>query len=144
MADGPLLCASGVTKTFGGLKALDNVSLSIERGAIAALIGPNGAGKTTFFNCLTGLARPDAGTIVFDGAPLRGLSPHVVAARGIARTFQNVRLFPTLSARDNVLVGGYCRERSGLLDAIMGAAHARDESRAAEHSAERTGPRSGS
>jgi branched-chain amino acid transport system ATP-binding protein len=137
MAHGPLLHASSVTKAFGGLKALDAVSLAIEHGAIAALIGPNGAGKTTFFNCLTGLVRPDAGTIAFDGATLTGLSPHAVAARGIARTFQNVRLFPTLTARDNVLVGGYCRERSGLFDAIVGAAYARDEARAAEQAAER-------
>jgi branched-chain amino acid transport system ATP-binding protein len=135
MDDTPLLHASGVTKAFGGLKALDAVSLAIDRGAIEALIGPNGAGKTTFFNCLTGLVRPDAGAIFFDGAPLTGLSPHAVAARGIARTFQNVRLFPTLSARENVLVGGYCRERSGLFDAITGAAYARDEARAAERTA---------
>jgi branched-chain amino acid transport system ATP-binding protein len=136
MAEGPLLHASGVTKTFGGLTALDAVSLAVERGAIAALIGPNGAGKTTFFNCLTGLVRADAGTIVFDGAPLNGLSPHAVTKRGIARTFQNLRLFPTLSARENVLVGGYCRERSGLFDAIAGAAFARDEARAATRSAD--------
>lgn len=136
MADGPLLHASGVTKTFGGLKALDAVSLAVERGEIAALIGPNGAGKTTFFNCLTGLVRADAGTIVFDGAPLNGLSPHAVTKRGIARTFQNLRLFPTLSARENVLVGGYCRERSGLFDAVTGAAFARDEARAAARTAD--------
>ncbi|MEW6683122.1 MAG: ABC transporter ATP-binding protein [Nitrospirota bacterium] len=137
MKDTALLDASGVTKAFGGLKALDAVSFAIDRGAITALIGPNGAGKTTFFNCLTGLVRPDAGTIIFDGAPLTGLSPHAVAARGIARTFQNVRLFPTLSGRENVLVGGYCRERSGLFDAIMGAAYARDEARASEQTADR-------
>jgi ABC-type branched-subunit amino acid transport system ATPase component len=136
MVAGPLLRATGVTKSFGGLKALDAVSLTIDRGAIMALIGPNGAGKTTFFNCLTGLVRPDAGTIAFDGAPLIGLSPHAVAGRGIARTFQNVRLFPSLSGRENVLVGGYCREQSGLFDAIMGAAFARDESRAAERIAD--------
>lgn len=125
----PLLQVSGVTKAFGGLTALDGVSVTIDRGAIAALIGPNGAGKTTFFNCLTGLVDPDAGTVVFDGAPVTGHAPHVVASRGIARTFQNVRLFPALSAHENVLVGAYCRERTGLFESIVGTPRARQEAR---------------
>ncbi|MFZ5862045.1 MAG: ABC transporter ATP-binding protein [Nitrospirota bacterium] len=133
---GPLLRAHGVTKTFGGLTALDGVSVAVERGMITALIGPNGAGKTTLFNCLTGLARPDHGSILFDGAPLDGLAPHAVADRGITRTFQNVRLFGALTARENVMVGAYCRERTGLLGSILKTAHARAETRDAEQAAD--------
>jgi ABC-type branched-subunit amino acid transport system ATPase component len=132
----PLLSARGVTKTFGGLTALDHVSVAIERGTISALIGPNGAGKTTFFNCLTGLARPDAGAILFNGAPLAGLAPHAVADRGITRTFQNVRLFGALSARENVMVGAYCRQRAGLLPSILRTANARAEATATEQAAD--------
>jgi len=114
----PVLETHGVTKVFGGLTALDRVSVAIEPGAIAALIGPNGAGKTTLFNCLTGLAAPDAGSVLFEGRSIAGLAPHAVVERGIARTFQNVRLFAALSARDNVMVGLHCRQRSGLWAAI--------------------------
>jgi ABC-type branched-subunit amino acid transport system ATPase component len=134
--EGPLLHARGVTKAFGGLTALDGVSVAIERGVIAALIGPNGAGKTTFFNCLTGLTPPDAGTILFNGSPVRGLAPHAVALRGITRTFQNVRLFSALTARENVLVGGYCRQRGGLWPSILQTARARAEARDAEQAAD--------
>jgi ABC-type branched-subunit amino acid transport system ATPase component len=134
--DRPLLSARGVTKAFGGLTALDDVSVAIERGTIAALIGPNGAGKTTFFNCLTGLTRPDAGSILLDGAPLAGLSPHAVATRGITRTFQNARLFPALTARENVLVGAYCRQRAGLFPSILRTARARAEAAEADRAAE--------
>ncbi len=114
-----MLEARGITKVFGGLTALDRVSLAVEPGAIVAVIGPNGAGKTTLFNCLTGMAAPDAGTVVFEGRSIAGLSPHVVVERGIARTFQNVRLFASLSARDNVMVGAHCRQTSGLWAAIV-------------------------
>lgn len=131
----PLLLASGVTKRFGGLTALDDVTVNIDRGSITALIGPNGAGKTTFFNCLTGLAEPDAGTILFDGKSVKGMPPHRVAARGIARTFQNVRLFGTMSARDNVLVGAYSRERAGLVACLWGTASARREAQSSARSA---------
>ena len=113
-----MLEARGITKAFGGLTALDGVSLTVEPGAIVAVIGPNGAGKTTLFNCLTGMATPDAGTVVFEGRPMTGLAAHAVVERGIARTFQNVRLFASLSARDNVLVGAHCRQTSGLWAAI--------------------------
>ncbi len=125
----PLLDVTGMTKAFGGLTALDGVSVAIDRGPIVALIGPNGAGKTTFFNCLTGLVEPDAGTVLFDGLPITGRAPHVVALRGIARTFQNVRLFPALSARENVLVGAYGRERTGLFESIVGTPRSRREVR---------------
>ncbi|MEO5657316.1 MAG: ABC transporter ATP-binding protein [Nitrospiria bacterium] len=123
----PALDASRVSKAFGGLSALEAIDLTIDPETIVALIGPNGAGKTTFFNCLTGLTRPDTGTIDFEGRSITGLAPHAVVARGIARTFQNVRLFATLSARDNVMVGAYCRERAGLGAAIFRTARARAE-----------------
>jgi branched-chain amino acid transport system ATP-binding protein len=110
--------ARGISKAFGGLTALDGVSLTVEPGAIVAVIGPNGAGKTTLFNCLTGMATPDAGAVVFEGRPIAGLAAHAVVERGIARTFQNVRLFASLSARDNVMVGAHCRQTSGLWAAI--------------------------
>src|SRR3972149_1970418 len=115
---GPGLEKRGGTKGFGGLTALAHVRVAIEPGAIAALIGPNGAGKTTLFNCLTGLAAPDAGSILFEGRSIAGLAPHAVVERGIARTFQNVRLFAALSARDNVMVGLHCPPRRGLWAAI--------------------------
>ena len=117
--NGPLLHVHGLSKTFGGLTALDDVGLTVDPGTIVALIGPNGAGKTTLFNCLTGLTRPDRGEIVFEGHSIVGLPPHLVAKRGIARTFQNVRLFATLSAKDNVMVGVHCRQHAGLWDAIL-------------------------
>jgi branched-chain amino acid transport system ATP-binding protein len=114
-----VLEARGIRKSFGGLTALDGVSLTVEPGAIVAVIGPNGAGKTTLFNCLTGMATPDAGAVVFEGRPIAGLAAHAVVERGIARTFQNVRLFASLSARDNVMVGAHCRQTSGLWAAIV-------------------------
>jgi ABC-type branched-subunit amino acid transport system ATPase component len=100
-----LLEVEGLTKHFGGLPALSEVALAAGRGKVTALIGPNGAGKTTLINCLTGVLAPDRGAIRFDGQELAGLPPHRIARLGIARTFQNLRLFPTLSVLDNVLVG---------------------------------------
>ena len=114
-----LLEASKVVKHFGGVKALAGVSLTIRQGEIYGLIGPNGAGKTTFFNCLTGLYVPDSGRIVFQGAALDTSAPHKVAARGIARTFQNIRLFANMSALENVMVGRHQRSRAGVLGAIL-------------------------
>ena len=101
-----LLEALGVTKRFGGVEALIDVSFSISRGQIFGLIGPNGAGKTTLFNLLTGLYPADGGRFLLDGRDLAGLKPDRIAARGIGRTFQNIRLFPALSALENVMVGG--------------------------------------
>jgi branched-chain amino acid transport system ATP-binding protein len=118
-ADAPLLAASGISKRFGGLAALADISLSVGRGEIFGLIGPNGAGKTTLFNVLTGLYRPDAGEFAFDGARLSGARPHQVAARGIARTFQNIRLFANMSALENVMVGRHSRSRAGVLGAVL-------------------------
>ena len=104
-----LLDASGIGKKFGGVQALKDVSLTIRRGEIYGLIGPNGAGKTTFFNVLTGLYQRDGGEISFDGKPLTLESPHTVAAAGIARTFQNIRLFGNMTALENVMVGRHVK-----------------------------------
>jgi branched-chain amino acid transport system permease protein len=115
----PLLEVRGVTRRFGGVVAVSEVDLVIPRGAIIGLIGPNGAGKTTFFNMVTGLVRPDSGQIVLDGASIVGLRPNAIVARGVARTFQSIRLFQQLSVLDNVLVGQHCRLHSRVLGALF-------------------------
>ncbi|MFN7087064.1 MAG: ABC transporter ATP-binding protein [Burkholderiales bacterium] len=125
--DSPLLTVTAITKHFGGLTALSEISLDIGRGEIFGLIGPNGAGKTTLFNVLTGLYRPDHGEFIFNGVPLAGLKPHQIVARGIARTFQNIRLFANMSALENVMVGRHVRTRAGVIGAIVRSAAARDE-----------------
>ncbi|HSD54018.1 MAG TPA: ABC transporter ATP-binding protein [Burkholderiales bacterium] len=114
-----LLGADRISKRFGGVHALTDVSFTIERGAIYGLIGPNGAGKTTLFNVLTGIYAPDEGGFEFDGSPLAGLKPHEVTARGIARTFQNIRLFANLSALENVMIGRHVRTRAGVIGAVV-------------------------
>lgn len=131
-----LLAAKGVAKHFGGVKALCDVSLSIRRGEIYGLIGPNGAGKTTFFNCMTGLYIPDGGGFEFAGAPLLADAPHQAAARGIARTFQNIRLFGNMTALENVMVGRHVRTRAGVFGAIFRTAATRDEEAAIRRRAE--------
>jgi branched-chain amino acid transport system ATP-binding protein len=114
-----LLEGSEISKSFGGVQALADVSFSINRGEIYGLIGPNGAGKTTLFNLLTGIYASDDGGFVFDGEGLSGLKPHQVAARGIARTFQNIRLFANLSALENVMIGRHVRTRAGVIGAVL-------------------------
>jgi len=114
-----LLESLAVTKSFGGIAALDHIDLSIQSGDIVGLIGPNGAGKTTFFNVLTGLYEPDSGEILFCGQRINHLSPHEIAAAGIARTFQNIRLFPNMTAMENVMVARHCRTRSELLTTLF-------------------------
>jgi len=114
-----LLEARAIGKRFGGVLALDRVSFTIRRGEVYGLIGPNGAGKTTLFNLLTGIYPADAGSFVFDGVPLAGRAPHEVAAAGIARTFQNIRLFASLSALENVMIGRHVRTRAGVLGAVL-------------------------
>ena len=104
-----LLSLEHVTKRFGGVVAVDDVSLGVDTGQIAGLIGPNGAGKTTLFNLITRLYRPDSGEIAFDGESLLGTPPHRIVRRWIARTFQNVELFPTMTVLENVLVGSHAR-----------------------------------
>lgn len=114
-----LLDAQRISKSFGGVQALRDVSVSIRRGEIYGLIGPNGAGKTTFFNVLTGLYSADAGEVLFDGARLNIGVPHEVTRQGIARTFQNIRLFANMSALENVMVGRHVRSRSGVIGAVL-------------------------
>jgi branched-chain amino acid transport system ATP-binding protein len=122
-----LLEASGLSRKFGGVQALAGVGFSIRRGEIYGLIGPNGAGKTTLFNLLTGIDVPDGGRFVFEGAELSGLKPHEVAARGVARTFQNIRLFANLSALENVMIGRHVRTRAGVIGAVLRNAATRGE-----------------
>jgi len=136
-AEAPLLEARGVAKQFGGLAALSDISLTVQRGEIYGLIGPNGAGKTTLFNCLTGLYQPSAGDFRLEGESLAGLTPHAVARRGIARTFQNIRLFANMTARENVMVGRHARTRAGVFGAILRTPATRDEEAAIVRHAER-------
>jgi branched-chain amino acid transport system ATP-binding protein len=128
----PLLVAQGVSKRFGGVQALADVSFNIARREIYGLIGPNGAGKTSLFNVLTGIYTADAGEFTFDGVSLAGLKPHEVAACGIGRTFQNIRLFANLSALENVMIGRHVRTRAGVAGAIFRDARTRDEESAIE------------
>jgi branched-chain amino acid transport system ATP-binding protein len=114
-----VLKVSGVSKRFGGLQALSDVGIQIEAGQVYGLIGPNGAGKTTFFNVLTGLYAPDSGSFALSGRPYRPTAVHEVAKAGIARTFQNIRLFAEMTALENVMVGRHVRTNSGLLGAIF-------------------------
>ncbi len=127
-----LLVVSRVGKRFGGVQALSNVSFAIRRGEIYGLIGPNGAGKTTLFNVLTGIYEPDEGEFSFDGEPLAELKPHQVAERGIARTFQNIRLFANLSALENVMIGRHVRTRAGVVGALLRDPRTLGEERAIE------------
>jgi len=115
----PILDVRGVTKRFGGVIALNEVDLLVPRGAIIGLIGPNGAGKTTLFNVVTGLVRPDGGRMIFDGGSLVGLRPNAIVARGIARTFQSIRLFQNMTVLENVLVGEHCRLAASVPGAVL-------------------------
>jgi branched-chain amino acid transport system ATP-binding protein len=130
-----LLEASGVSKRFGGVQALEQVTFAITTREIFGLIGPNGAGKTTLFNVLTGIYAPDAGHFSFDGRSLAGRHPNEVAAAGIARTFQNIRLFANLSALENVMIGRHLRTRAGVLSAIFRDQRTLREERDSEHRA---------
>ena len=131
-ANNPLLKLNGISKRFGGLAALSDVSLHIERGEIYGLIGPNGAGKTTLFNVITGLYQLDEGEFTFNGAAYARCKPDVLAKAGIARTFQNIRLFANMTALENVMVGRHVRTRSGIWGALTRHAAARAEERAIE------------
>jgi branched-chain amino acid transport system ATP-binding protein len=114
-----LLECRGIGKRFGGVQALSGVGFNIDAGEIYGLIGPNGAGKTTLFNVLTGIYTPDEGRFLFDGRSLEGLKAHQVTAAGIARTFQNIRLFANLSSLENVMIGRHAKTRAGVLGAIL-------------------------
>lgn len=117
-----------LTKLFGGLRALEDVDIKVEEGSILSIIGPNGAGKTTLFNCITGIYHPEKGRIIFQGEDLTGLRPNQIAKKGIARTFQNIRLFAEMTALENVMVGGHSRSKAGILDALIrGSSFAEEE-----------------
>lgn len=115
-----VLEARGLTRRFGGLVAVNNVSFAVSQGEIFGLIGPNGAGKTTLFNLLTGLIQPSSGQMLHNGEIISRLRPYRIAARGIARTFQNIRLFGDLSALENVMIAQHVHTRSGLLTGVLG------------------------
>jgi branched-chain amino acid transport system ATP-binding protein len=129
--DDLLLVAEQVRKEFGGLVATNDVDFTIPRGSIVSLIGPNGAGKTTFFNMLTGVYKPTAGRIVFDGEDVTGKPPHAITERGIGRTFQNIRLFQNMTALENVLVGMHARLKGGILGSIVRTPRIRREEKGA-------------
>jgi branched-chain amino acid transport system ATP-binding protein len=124
-----LLAIEGLTIRFGGVTALQDVSFEVARGAICGLIGPNGAGKTTLFNCVSRLYDPNAGSIVFDGHPLASFARHELASLGVARTFQNLALFSTMTVRENVCVGAHAIVRGGFLANALGTPLARREER---------------
>jgi branched-chain amino acid transport system permease protein len=129
---GNLLEVRGVTVKFGGLTALNKVDISVPAGGVVAVIGPNGSGKSTLFNVITGLVHADGGSILFNGGEIIGLKPHEILERGIARTFQNIRLFANLEVIDNVMIGQHARLRTGLVGAILRLPRARAEEREAE------------
>ncbi|HSL38884.1 MAG TPA: ABC transporter ATP-binding protein [Desulforhopalus sp.] len=130
-----LLEITRLTKTFGGLKAISEVDFSLEQGRIASIIGPNGAGKTTFFNALTGIYRPDGGRIVFNGKSIAGLRPDKIAARGISRTFQNIRLFQEMTVIENILVGMHVHFRQSAVQTLFRLPFFRKEEAEAERKA---------
>ncbi len=134
---GPVLELVEVTMRFGGVVALEDVSLAVDRGQIFGIIGPNGAGKTTLFNCVTGVFRPTAGGIVLNGRSIAGRKPHRVTEAGVARTFQNIRLFPNLTALDNVMVGADARHRTSVPGAVLGLRRHRREERTGREDARR-------
>ena len=129
--EAPLLEIAGLEMRFGGLRAIRRVDLAVRRGAIHAIIGPNGAGKTTVFNCIAGFVRPSAGRIWLGGERIDGLPVHRVAAHGVARTYQNIRLFRNMSVIDNVLVGEHRRLEAGSWQAVLRTRRFRDEEEAA-------------
>ena len=136
-APDPILEVRGLARRFGGVVALADVDLVVPRGAVIGLIGPNGAGKTTFFNVVTGLIPPDEGRIAFAGASIVGLRPNAIVARGIARTFQSIRLFPQMTVLENVLVGEHCRLRASVPGAVLRPASVvAEEARARERARE--------
>ena len=131
-----LLEARGISKSFGGVQALQEVSLTINAGEIYGLIGPNGAGKTTFFNVLTGLYSRDAGAVTLNGQALPLGKPHRISAAGFARTFQNIRLFANMTALENVMVGRHARTHSGVIGAVLRGRRTRAEEQAIRRRAE--------
>src|SRR5919108_5434542 len=133
--DGPILESVAVSKTFGGLVAVDDVEFAVPPRSIVSIIGPNGAGKTTFFNMLTGLYRPTTGRIFFQGKDITARRPDRILAMGMARTFQNIRLFSTMSALENVLVGQHARMHASIFGSILRPPWVRKEEREAREKA---------
>jgi branched-chain amino acid transport system ATP-binding protein len=133
-----MLATESVSKQFGGLVAVDDLDFQLAEGQIASVIGPNGAGKTTFFNMLTGLYRPSSGTIRYEGREISRSRPDRITAMGIARTFQNIRLFPTMSALENVMIGQHARMRAGLFGSILRPPRVRAEERRVRETARET------
>ena len=131
-----MLRVERLTKRFGGLVAVNNVSFTVAKGSVMAIVGPNGAGKTTTFNLITGIDPPDAGDVWFAGARVTGLAPHRLAAIGMGRTFQNIRLFRHLNALENVMIGCTVRTRSGVFGALAWTSRDREERRATVEQAE--------
>jgi len=113
-----LLETKNLTKHFGGLKAIDGIDMRVERERIVSIIGPNGAGKTTFFNCVTGMYQPTQGKVIFHDRDVTGMQPHDITALGIARTFQNIRLFAGMTCVENVMVAAHCRTKAGVFGAV--------------------------
>jgi branched-chain amino acid transport system ATP-binding protein len=130
-----LLTATMIRKEFGGLIAVNDIDFSIPEGSIVGLIGPNGAGKTTFFNMLTGVYKPTAGVIEFDGTDVTGKPPHLITKLGVGRTFQNIRLFEYMTSLENVLVGMHHRLKGGILGSIFGLPRVRREEKEAHERA---------
>jgi branched-chain amino acid transport system ATP-binding protein len=133
--DGDLLVAAEVRKEFGGLVAVNDLTFTIPNRSIVSLIGPNGAGKTTFFNTLTGLYKVTDGEITFDGVDVTDKPPHAITKLGVGRTFQNIRLFPQMTALENVLVGMHSRLKGGIIGSVLGLPRVRREEREAEERA---------
>ena len=131
LAGPPILATENVTKVFGGLVAVEDISFQIPERAIVSIIGPNGAGKTTFFNMLTGVYKPTSGRIVFDGEDVTGKPPHAVTNRGVGRTFQNIRLFREMTALENVLVGMHGHLKGGIVRSVLRTPGLRREENAA-------------
>ena len=135
VADAPLLEVIGLSKRFGGVQAVREVSFRVERGTVKGLIGPNGAGKTTLFNLVSGHLAPDAGEIRLRGAPIHGRPPHRIAALGLSRTFQSIKLFGHMTALENVMVGRHVRSRAGMLAGMLRLPASRREEREIERRA---------
>jgi branched-chain amino acid transport system ATP-binding protein len=130
-----LLETKTLTKHFGGLKAIEGIDMRVERERIVSIIGPNGAGKTTLFNCITGIYQPDKGRAFFLDRDITGMAPHEVTAIGVARTFQNIRLFVGMTCVQNVMVAAHCRTKAGVFGAIMRSQRVRKEERDLEYRA---------
>jgi ABC-type branched-subunit amino acid transport system ATPase component len=124
-----LLETKNLAKHFGGLKALDGIDMRVERERIVSIIGPNGAGKTTFFNCITGMYQPTKGKAIFHDRDITGMSPHDITSLGVARTFQNIRLFSGMLVVENVMVAAHCRTSAGVFGAVFRPRRVKKEER---------------